>query len=111
MNLRFDPSIILLYIAASVERYLRCHTSGCTSPIPRNEGMPEVCYAANELGGIHYNSKRLPSQEERHAFHLLTEAYDWEDQAVTHAGLICTALIAVELMLCEDVRSLIPALA
>src|SRR5687768_15116592 len=41
MNLRFDPSIILLYIAASVERYLRCHTSGSTSPIPRNEGMPE----------------------------------------------------------------------
>jgi hypothetical protein len=41
MNLRFDPSIILLYIAASIERYLRCHTSGCTSPIPRNEGMPE----------------------------------------------------------------------
>src|SRR4051794_40220738 len=42
MNLRFDPSTILLYIAASVERYLRCHTSGCTSPIPRNEGMPEL---------------------------------------------------------------------
>src|SRR3954468_247433 len=41
MNLRFDPSTILLYIAASVERYLRCHTSGSTSPIPRNEGMPE----------------------------------------------------------------------
>src|SRR3954447_9681830 len=42
MNLRFDPSIILLYIAASVERYLGCHTSGSTSPIPRNEGMPEI---------------------------------------------------------------------
>jgi hypothetical protein len=69
-----------------------------------------VCYTANELGGVHYNSKRLPPQEERNAFHLLTEAYDWEDQAVNHAGLICTALIAVELMLCEDVRSLIPAL-
>ena len=69
-----------------------------------------VCYTANELGGVHYNSKRLPLKEERHAFHLLTEAYDWEDQAVTHAGLICTALIAVELILCEEVRSLIPAL-
>src|SRR3954469_20999542 len=65
MNLRFDPSTILLYIAASVERYLRCHTSGCTSPIPRNEGMPELSSyrgsrACRQLDGAPPNSYVLP---------------------------------------------------
>jgi hypothetical protein len=55
---------------------------------------------------VHYNSKRLPPKEDRGKFHLLSEAYDWNEQAVVHAGLICTAIMSAEVMLCPEVMSL-----
>lgn len=58
-----------------------------------------ILYVANKLGGVHYDSKRLPSNAtSAQEFRALAEAYDWNQQAVTHAGYVAVAIACVELL-------------
>jgi hypothetical protein len=57
-----------------------------------------ACYVANKLGGVHYDSTRLPAKEsDADEFRKLAVSYDWDTQAVMHAGLVAVALMCVEL--------------
>jgi len=57
-----------------------------------------ICYVANKLGGIHYDSSRLPAgEEDRSEFKILAQAYDWEKQAIMHAGLTAVAIACIEI--------------
>ena len=58
-----------------------------------------ACYVANKLGGVHYDSTRLPPlNADADEFRLLATAYDWDNQAVTHAGIVAIFLMCVELV-------------
>jgi hypothetical protein len=72
-----------------------------------------ITYVANKLGGVHYDASRLLSKKDVKAeFKILSEAYDWESEAVMHAGLVVVALACIEvcnngtlatlLFACED---------
>lgn len=57
-----------------------------------------ICYVANKLGGIHYDSTRLPAgKDDRSEFKMLAQAYDWEKQAIMHAGLSAVAITCIEI--------------
>ena len=58
-----------------------------------------ACYVANKLGGVHYDSTRLPRVEsDANEFRQLAVAYDWDNQAVVHAGMIAVVLMCIELV-------------
>lgn len=58
-----------------------------------------ACYVANKLGGVHYDSTRLPTaQSDADEFRKLAIAYDWDQQAVMHAGMIAITLMCIELV-------------
>lgn len=70
-----------------------------------------ISYVANKLGGVHYDSRRLPSKEaDVEEFRLLATAYDWDAQSVTHAGLVSVALACIELVRTPAISSLLYAL-
>ncbi|HLD10013.1 MAG TPA: hypothetical protein VJB68_08215, partial [Methylophilaceae bacterium] len=57
-----------------------------------------IRYVANKLGGVHYDSKRLPaSKEDKSEFKILSQAYDWEKQTIMHAGLAAVAIACIEI--------------
>lgn len=57
-----------------------------------------ICYVANKLGGVHYDSTRLPAgEDDKTEFKILAQAYDWEKQAVMHAGLTAVAIACLEI--------------
>ena len=71
-----------------------------------------ICYVANQLGGVHYDSARLPSgEDERSEFKLLAQAYDWEKKAIMHAGLASVALACIEIAAHPDIRKILWALS
>jgi len=56
-------------------------------------------YVANRLGGVHYDSKRSPKDPSDVAqFHVLATAYDWNDQALMHAGFVAVGLACLEIL-------------
>ena len=70
-----------------------------------------ICYVANKLGGVHFDSLRFPHNESDKAeFKVLAQAYDWDKQAVTHAGLVAVALACVEIVRTPVIRDLLVAL-
>jgi hypothetical protein len=70
-----------------------------------------ICYVANKLGGVHFDSKRPPRNEtDKAEFKVLAQAYDWEMQAVMHAGLVAVALACVEVARIPLVQQLLTAL-
>lgn len=56
-----------------------------------------ISYVANKLGGVHYDPFRLSKKDEKAEFKIIAEAYDWESDAVMHAGLVVVALACIEL--------------
>lgn len=69
-----------------------------------------ITYVANKLGGVHYDSKRFPSaSDDADQFRLLATAYDWDNQAIMHAGLVATGIACIEI-LNSPIRSLLTAL-
>jgi hypothetical protein len=70
-----------------------------------------LTYVANKLGGVHYESKRLPSdRDDARQFKVLATAYDWENRAIMHAGLVGTAIACLELINTEVIRDLVAGL-
>jgi hypothetical protein len=70
-----------------------------------------ICYVANKLGGVHYDSTRIPRNPlDLLEFNALAMSYDWESQAVTHAGIIAVALACIELTRSEFFLPLLSAL-
>lgn len=70
-----------------------------------------ICYVANKLGGVHYDSKRTPRDgASAREFTVLASAYDWEAQAVMHAGLVSIALACIELVRVTALMDLYTAL-
>lgn len=70
-----------------------------------------ICYVANKLGGVHFDSTRLPSSEtDKAEFKVLAQVYDWDKQAVMHAGLVAVALACVEVTRIPLVQDLLIAL-
>jgi hypothetical protein len=70
-----------------------------------------ICYVANKLGGVHFDSSRLPRDEtDRAEFKVLAQAYDWDKQAIMHAGLVAVALACVEMVRTPVLRDLLLAL-
>lgn len=66
-----------------------------------------ISYVANKLGGVHYDSKRLPSDStEAHEFRVLATAYDWNAQSVMHAGLVVVAIACIELIRVPEIQQL-----
>jgi hypothetical protein len=66
-----------------------------------------ICYVANKLGGVHYDSNRLPAKDaDAREFKVLAEALDWKAEAVVHAGLILVFLSCVELIRTERIKDL-----
>lgn len=58
-----------------------------------------INYVANQLGGVHYDAQRFPKDPDDHnEFKALTEAFDWDNQAIMHAGLVAVALATVEVV-------------
>jgi hypothetical protein len=77
-------------------------------PIPRRS---LITYVANKLGGVHYDSARLPpdlSDAEDHR--VLATAYDWDNQAIMHAGLVMVGLACLEILRAPGVLPLLAAL-
>ena len=63
-----------------------------------------IQFAANKLGGVHYDSSRIPSREDdRNQYKILSTVYDWDYQSIIHAALIATALISLELFTSSEV--------
>lgn len=57
-----------------------------------------ITFTANKLGGVHYDSSRLPlDSKEKNAFKILSTAYDWNNKSIMHAGLVAVGLACVEL--------------
>lgn len=57
-----------------------------------------INYVANKLGGVHYDASRfLSKKDEKSEFKVLVEAYDWESDAIMHAGLVVVALACIEI--------------
>lgn len=70
-----------------------------------------ICYVANKLGGVHYDSTRLPAgEEDRSEFKILAQAYDWEKQAIMHAGLVAVAIACIEIAAHPQVAEVLKAL-
>ena len=70
-----------------------------------------ICYVANKLGGVHFDSSRLPrNNRDKAAFNVLAQAYDWDKQAVMHAGLVAVALACLEMLRAPIIRSLLAKL-
>jgi hypothetical protein len=71
-----------------------------------------LTYVANKMGGVHYDSRRLPREEmDRNEYQFLSAAYDWEDQAIMSTGLVATALACIELANVRELFGLTEALA
>lgn len=71
-----------------------------------------ICYVANQLGGVHYDSARFPSgEDERSEFKMLAQAYDWEKKAIMHAGLASVAVACIEIATHPDIRKILWALS
>lgn len=67
-----------------------------------------ACYVANKVGGVHYDSRRLPSGAgDKEQFKILATAYDWDNQAVMHGGFVAVGLACVELLASRDVLNLL----
>lgn len=70
-----------------------------------------VTYVANELGGVHYDPNRLPvNAEDATQFKVLRTQYDWENDAIMHAGLVGVAVCCIELLTNPDVLGLLKAM-
>lgn len=73
-------------------------------PIPRRR---IIAYVANELGGVHYDSRHgLPTTEDDQLIRRLMTIFDWEYQSIMHTGFVVTALICLELFSIPEVRFL-----
>ena len=67
-----------------------------------------INYVANKLGGVHYDSKRLPiSNKDRAEFKLLSQAYDWNKQAVMHAGLTAVGIACTEIVMLPQISEIL----
>lgn len=79
-----------------------------TTPIDRRA---VVTHVANKLGGVHYDPTRLPAKsDDRDSYKALTAAYDWDNEALTSAGLIGVSLACIEMAHSPDVVMLAAAL-
>jgi hypothetical protein len=77
--------------------------------ITRRRNM--VTYVANELGGVHYDPNRLPANaEDATKFKVLRTQYDWENDAIMHAGLVGVAVCCIELLTNPDILGLLNAM-
>lgn len=58
-----------------------------------------ISYVANKLGGVHYDSTRLPpGTEDAEQFKVLATGYDWGEKTLMHAGLVAVALACIEIV-------------
>ena len=58
-------------------------------------------YTANKLGGVHYDALHHTKDPQRqNEFRLLSQAYNWEHQAIMHGAIVATAICAIELVTC-----------
>lgn len=69
-----------------------------------------VCFVANKLGGVHYDSRFSAKAPYAREFRALTESYDWKSEAVVHAGLVMVFLSCLELIKSEELHGLFLAL-
>lgn len=70
-----------------------------------------VTYVANEMGGVHYDPNRLPANmEDATQFKVLRTQYDWENDAIMHAGLVGVAVCCIELLANPDILGLLNVL-
>lgn len=70
-----------------------------------------ICYVANKLGGVHYQSTRLPNDaKDKAEFKILTQAYDWQNQAIMHAGLVAVGIACIEIAAHPQIREVLMAL-
>jgi hypothetical protein len=70
-----------------------------------------VTYVANELGGVHYDPNRLPANtEDATQFKVLRTQYDWENDAIMHAGLVGVAICCIEFLTNPDILGLLNAM-
>lgn len=70
-----------------------------------------VCYVANKLGGVHYDSQRFPAKgADAREFKVLAESFDWNAEAVVHAGLILVFLSCLELVKAKPIMRLLAGL-
>jgi hypothetical protein len=70
-----------------------------------------LTHVANQLGGVHYDSKRLPRDEkDRTEFQALSVSYDWDHQAIMHAGLVTVGLACIEIAAADKLFGLTQAL-
>jgi hypothetical protein len=70
-----------------------------------------VTYVANELGGVHYDRNRLPpNTEDITQFKVLRTQYDWENDAIMHAGLMGVAICCIEFFTNPDILGLLNAM-
>ena len=66
-----------------------------------------ICYVANKLGGVHYDSNRFPAKDaDAREYKVLAESLDWKAGAVVHAGLILVFLSCVELFRTAQIRDI-----
>lgn len=72
-----------------------------TISIPRRR---IVTYVANELGGVHYDSRNgQPSTEDGQLIRRLMTIFDWEYQSIMHSGFTIVALTCLELFSVPEV--------
>jgi hypothetical protein len=70
-----------------------------------------LTYVANKLGGVHHDSKRLPPLlDDATQFKVLATAYDWDNDAIMHAGLVAVAIACIEIASNPDIVPLFVAL-
>lgn len=57
-----------------------------------------ITFVANKLGGVHYDSSRLPAtKEEKNKFKILSTAYDWNNKSIMNAGLVAIGQSCIEI--------------
>lgn len=66
-----------------------------------------LCYVANRLGGVHYDSGRFPGDKAQlNEFRAIARVMDWEEQAFMHAGLVAVGICCAEFVRIPEIQEL-----
>lgn len=65
-------------------------------------------YAANRIGGVHYDLAHHTRVSNE--FRMLSQAYDWEHQALCNGALVATAVCAIELAMTRELQQIFGSL-
>ncbi len=63
-----------------------------------------IDYVANKLGGVHFDkSHHTKDKKRQNEFRLISQAFNWENQAIMHGAIVAIAICVIELATCPKI--------